>query len=66
MTLADRYHWTPKQVDRMDPAFVDELMAYQTARSDHELFSADAKDNPELRMAQTKRRTAIARWRDGK
>lgn len=63
--MATLHHWTPAQVDAMDPAFVDELMLAQTAQQDHELLSADSKDNPELKKAQVKRRAELMRWRRG-
>jgi hypothetical protein len=44
VTLADRYQWTPEQVDRMDPDFVDEMTAYMNAAVDH--------GNAELRKAR--------------
>lgn len=65
MTLATLHHWTPAQIDAMDPEYVDELMLAQTAQQDHELFSADSTKNPELKKAQTKRRTALMKWRHG-
>lgn len=65
MTLATRHNWTPEQIDRMDPDFVDELMIARTAQQDHELLTADSKDNPELKKAQAKRRTELMRWRRG-
>lgn len=65
MTLAMRHHWTPAQVEAMDPAFVNELMLAETAQQDHELFSADSKDNPELKKAQAKLRAELMKWRRG-
>jgi hypothetical protein len=32
--LAERYGWTPAQVDAMDPSFIEELLAYWAAQSD--------------------------------
>jgi hypothetical protein len=30
--LADSYHWTPQEVDAMDPDFIDELLAFRSAQ----------------------------------
>lgn len=63
--MIEAYHLTPAQVDALDPGFVDELMTARQARADHELLSMDSKDNPELRRAQDKRRSALVKWRHG-
>jgi hypothetical protein len=31
--LTERYHWTPEQIDALDPCYVDELFAFITASS---------------------------------
>jgi hypothetical protein len=36
VVLAKQFRWTPEQVDRMDPFFVDELMAYIDAEAEHQ------------------------------
>ena len=36
MALAERYHWTPAQVGRMDPDFVEELLVRMRAEADVE------------------------------
>ncbi len=63
MTLAREHHWTPEQVDRMDPDFIDELFIQAAAQSDHELFSTTTKD-VELMKKQDRRRIELRRWRE--
>lgn len=48
-----------------DPDFIDELRTARQARNDHTLFAADSKDNPEMKKAQSRRRSQIAKWRRG-
>lgn len=48
-----------------DPDFIAELRLARAARNDHELLSADAKDNPKLRQQQDRRKAQITRWRRG-
>lgn len=50
--LAESHNWTPEQVDRMDPGFIDELFAYKQARADHEATLADL--TPEQREKRQK------------
>ncbi len=61
--MADLYHWTPEQVNALDPEFVDEVILFQRAKSDHELLSADSKDNPQLKKAQARRKAELVKWR---
>lgn len=49
-----------------DPDFIDELRLARLARNDHDLFSADSKDNKNLRRAQSRRRVELMKWRNGK
>ena len=51
--LAERHHWTPEQIDRFDPDFVEELMAHHTAKAENE--AADAKKR-EREQANRRRR----------
>lgn len=48
-----------------DPVFIEELRLERMARQDHDLLSADSKDNPELRKAQEKRKVELMKWRHG-
>lgn len=34
--LAERYHWTPAQVDALDPEYVDELELFLKAERDQQ------------------------------
>ena len=34
--LAERYHWTPEQVDRLDPDYIDELLMRMSAEADYQ------------------------------
>lgn len=34
--MADRYQWTPGEVDALDPDFLEELMMRLAAEADHE------------------------------
>ncbi len=34
--LAEWYHWTPDQVGRMDPDFIDEIFARKRAEVEHQ------------------------------
>lgn len=34
--LAERYQWTPEQVDRLDPDYIDYLLARIAAESDYQ------------------------------
>lgn len=55
--LAERYHWTPEQVSRMDPDFVVELLICIRAESEVEAQRA--------RREKARRRRATARgYRD--
>lgn len=36
VALAEHYHWTPAQVGRMDPDFIDELLVRMRAEADVE------------------------------
>ena len=51
--LAERYHWTPEQVSRMDPDFVVELLIRIRAESEVEAQRA--------RREKARRRRATAR-----
>jgi len=64
VNLAEAHNWTPAQVDALDPDFVDELLLAKQARADHELLSQKSKD-PETMRAQSKRRLALVKWRNG-
>lgn len=64
MTLAEAYSWTPEQVDRLDPAFVDEVLIARQARADHQLFEIKPDGNAEVSVLQARRRAEIVRWRE--
>lgn len=53
--MAKRFHWTPEQVNALDPHFLDELLAYQAAEA-----RWDEEQNKEAerkaRIAQSKHR----------
>jgi hypothetical protein len=34
--FATRYRWTPEQVNALDPHYIEELLAYQSAEARHD------------------------------
>lgn len=47
IALAERFYWTPEQVDRLDPTYLEELIAKLTAVDHHEHeHNKPAKEKP--------------------
>lgn len=56
--LADLHHWTPEQVDALDPDYIDHLIARQSAQADHhkdEHDKAERKRERERKVAEARR-----------
>lgn len=34
--LAERYHWTPEQIDRLDPDYIDELLIRMSVEAEYQ------------------------------
>jgi hypothetical protein len=62
LALADLYHWTPEQVEALDPDYVDHLIARQNAQADHH----KAESAAEQRKREREKRLAEARKRMGR
>jgi len=57
------HDWTPEQVDRLDPDFVNELVMAKQARADRQLFSIKDPDKDQ-KAQQTRRKVELTRLRD--
>jgi hypothetical protein len=49
--LAERYHWTPEQVDRLDPDYIDELMIRISVEAEHQEIERKKQERERKRAA---------------
>jgi len=52
IVLAERYQWTPAEVQALDPDYLEELMARLAAEADHEEAERQTRERQERQAAR--------------